>query len=446
MTRPPPTLKVRFNSPQAHAWKHFQDGNVVVLPWGRGVGKSEFMILCMLLLVTQHEFRHRPRMPHPGVRIVVLMPALAQAKKSVLQRFRTKIQGDWAFLGGKLNEVDFVAKFPGGSYIQFVSQEQREFLRSLRCDVVFVDEGDDITKPTYSDVVSPWLSEPFSLRRRMVGGTPMLGRKGLLYELYDLARTGFARHFGKRATWRDAPYDVKPEHVLNERAKAERNGTLAAHLREYECDFDSAEGLVYPMFCDLHVAKPWEGVEPTEVIVGMDHGWEDPGVILVGHVYGSGREAVIHLVEEVYEPHRDPTWWGEKCRDVATRYPRAHWYADPSRQDLIALYRKVSGANIVNAQNTRDDGLWAVQDRFALRLRHDGEKYARLLVAPQCRETIREIGTYRYKRDPRDRERHIDAVDDRDDHAMDALRYMVFSRFGKPTASRSDRSDFTFGD
>lgn len=436
---------IRFNRPQAEAWANFQDGSVVVLPWGRGVGKSEFMILCMLLLVTQHEHRRRPGMPHPGVRIVVLMPALAQAKKSVLQRFRNKLYGEWSFLGGRLHEVDFVATFPGGSVIQFVSQEQREFLRSLRCDVVFVDEGDDIAKPTYSDVVSPWLSEPFSLRRRMVGGTPMQGRKGLLFELYDLARTGFANHFGKRATWRDAPLDVSADFVAGERAKAERNGTVAAHLREYECDFDSSEGLVYPMFCDLHVAEPWDGVDPTEVIIGMDHGWEDPGVILVAHVYGSGQEAVIHVVEEVYEPHRDPTWWAERCAAIKARHPRAHCYADPSRPDLIDLYRKRSGLNIVPAQNARDDGLWAVQDRFALRLRHDGEKYARLKVSAACPRTIGEIGTYRYKRDPRDKERHIDAVDDRDDHAMDALRYMVFSRFGKPQGSRTDSTDYHFG-
>jgi phage terminase large subunit len=241
------------------------------------------------------------------------------------------------------------------------------------------------------------------------------------------------------------PEDVKPSFVAEERAKAEATGTLAAFLREWECDFDSAEGLVYPMFCDLHVAEPWADVEPTEVIIGMDHGWEDPGVILVGHVYGSGQEAVVHVVEEVYEPHRDPTWWGDKCASLKARYPRAHCYADPSRPDLIELYRKRSGLNIVPAQNARDDGLWSVQDRMALRLRHDGEKYARLKFSPRCLRTIQEIGTYRYKRDPRDKERHIDAVDDRDDHAMDALRYMVFSRFGKPAGTRSDTSDYHFG-
>ena len=428
-------LRLKFNKPQARAWKAFQDGNVVVLPWGRGVGKSEFLLLCMFLLVAEWDSRRRPEIGGGGVRIVVLMPATTQARKTLLRRFRAKLGGQWKFLGGNLHEVDLVATFPGGSYIQFVSQEQRELIRGIRCDVVFVDETDDITKNTYADVVSPWLSEPFSLRRRMLGGTPTQGRNGLLHELYTMARDGFPRHFGRRATWRDAPEHVSADFVAGERAKAERNGALPAFFREWECDFDSAEGIVYPAFNrGLHIVDhdPW--VQWTEMLVGVDHGVVHPGVFLLIGVAGKGEDAVCHVLDEVYETGQDDVWWANKAREWVDNYPSALWFADPSQPARISSFRRVD-ARISEANNHVRDGLSEVSKRLAPWETNDGKRRARLYVAPRCVNTITEFEKYRRKRDRAGN--ILEDVDKHNDDAMDALRYALHTYFNGPDRGRN---------
>lgn len=437
-------LRLRFNKPQKYAFRHIKPGNTVVLPWGRGVGKSAFLLFVAFILVAMHDHKWRDGMPHPGVRIVFLMPALSQARGAIVLLFVNMLVGNWRFLGGKWDKQKLTCQFPGGSYLHFVSQEQREFLRSRRADVLLVDEADDIRKAVYNNTISPWLSEPFSLAIRIAGGTPMLGRKGLLYELYDLAQAGFPRHFGRRASGHDVP-QVGADFLAGERAKAERNGTLAAYKREYECDFDSAEGLVFPMFCNMHVADPWAEVVPTEVIIGVDHGWEDAGVFAIGLVYGSGQEAIVHFDEEVYASHQVETWWVDKARSIKARYPNARWYADPSRPDRIEALRRHAGIKIVGGENARDDGISAVADRFAIRIGGNDKPYVRLKISPRCTNGLKEVGSYRYKRDPRNPERHMDVVDDRDDHFCDAIRYAIFSRFGKPLPQRSDHSNYQFG-
>src|SRR5262249_36347105 len=87
-----------------------------------------------------------------------------------------------------------------------------------------------------------------------------------------------------------------------------------------------------------------------------------------------------------------------------------------------------------------EDGISAVADRMAARVDPDHEngkrRITRLLVDPRCVNTIAELGRYRRKRDPRDGDRFLDQVEDANNHAMDALRYAIFSRFGQPSLRR----------
>lgn len=454
-TIPSSTLQLKFNRPQGEAFARHKERTTVVLPWGRGVGKSEFILLCVLLLVAKWRWVIREGMEHPGVRIVVIMPALSQAKKTVLGRFRKKLLGAWSFLGGVLHEVDLIARFPDGSYVQFVSQEQRDQIRGIRCDAVFVDEADDIEPELYADVITPWFSENHSLRIRMLGGTPMRGRKGLLFQEYSACLKGVAGYFGRKRTWRDVPEHVSLETVTEARALAARTGRLPGYHREWECDFDSAEGVVYPMFSEqFHVREPfaneWANVRPTEVLVGADWGYEDPGVFLIALVFGKGRDAIVHIAEEVYEQHKTESWWLQQARRIKERFPEAKWYGDPSQPARIEALRKEAGVKIRAANNAIEDGVDAMSDRLVVRVvtAADGEterRYAHCYVSKTCTNTIDEFSKYKRKRDPKDRERVLDDIQDRDNHAMDAARYLIFSRFGSPPGTRSDHSNYQFG-
>jgi len=436
---------------QTLAHRALQPGCTVCIPWGRGTGKSQFTRLVWYLHVLEHDGLVRAGGTCAGVRIVLMMPTLKQAKKVHGQLMSAELApgGEWGFLGGKINHSDWRVTFPGGSWIQWVSAENANDNRGIRCDIACADEADDIDAEILSSIAKPWFSEPWSMRKMLIGGTPRRGRNGLLYTAYRTwPKQSPHNHFAFHATAHDAPRLVDPAYL----ADIKLTTPPEIWRREWLCDFDSAEGLVYAMFDeDFHVREPDYGLPWTEILVGVDHGWEDPGVILVAGVQGTGREATIHLLEEVYAQHHETSWWVERAVEVAGRYKRfrQRWYADPSRPDrVVDMKQGIRAAHddavrfqFEETDNSIEAGVDAVADRIARRQHEDKEEKtvedtARLYVSPRCKDTIREFGTYRRKRDPRNADRMLDDILDKDNHAMDALRYLTVSRFGRPERRR----------
>ncbi len=422
---------VSLTPPQRRAWKAISRSQTVCLPWGRGVGKSWFIRLCWYLLVAQWDGKLRPGATIPGVRIVLLMPTLEQAKKVHARLMIDELEGQWAFLGAKINRSEWRVDFPGGSWIQFVTAERAAHIRGLRADVVCIDECDDVDVDIVDAIVGPWLSEPHSLQIVLAAGTPTRGRHGLLYKKHRMGVDRENSHHSFHATYLDVPEFVDVARVERDRPFI----TPALFAREWLCDFDAAEGLVYPMFKEsFHVRKPHKDMRWSEVIIGVDHGYEDAGVFLAIGVVGSGREAMCHVLKETYKQHQIESWWLEEAQEYRRLFPSAKWYADPSKPSMIEAIRRL-GAHIVGAENTIEEGASAVADKFHVRDTGGGE-FSRLYLDPSCKNTIRELGLYRRKRDPRNKERVLDDIEDKNNHAMDALRYAIFSRFGKPLATR----------
>lgn len=428
------TIDVRLNGPQSRAFELLKPGVTVATPWGRGVGKSMFQRIAWYVQVAQHDGRPRPdHIIQKGIRIVLLAPTFKQAVDVHGSWLDAELNGKWKFLNGKLNRTKWRVDFPGGSWIQFFGSENADTVRGVRCDFVTVDECDDVDPDVYDAICQPWLSEPWSFKMRLAGGTPRRGRHGLLYKLYDLAKNETPGFHSVHATYKDAPENVSQSFV----EEVKRTTPEEIFKREWECDFDSAEGLVYSNFIEgFHVRKHDPATRWTEILIGVDHGWEDPGVILVIGVQGSGADATCHVIHEVYESRKDTSWWQQVAREYAIKYPGARWYLDPSRPDRIEDFRKV-GIRPQDTDNSIEAGVAAVQDRLTIRPIYRLKTYARLYVDPGCRHTIREFGLYRRKRNPRNKSEILESIEDKHNHTMDALRYAIFSRFGSPQIVRN---------
>lgn len=407
----------------------------------------------MWLLVSQWDGKLRTDALHPfkGIRIVCLMPTLKQFKDVHAKLLRDELDGEWAFLNGQLNLTNYEIKFPGGSsFTPFPAEiHTSKRARGIRADVVLADEVDDIDRSTWDSVVRPWFSEPWSLKYRIAGGTPRRGRHGLLYELHRLGLSRDPKHERYRsfhATYRDCPDTVDAAEVEDARL----NTPPAAFAREWECDFDSAEGLVFPMFSeDVHVRDPPPNVVWREIIVGVDHGWRDPGVFLKFGLAGSGRDTIAWAIDEVYESDREEDWWVDQAVLWNQSDPHATWYADPSMPARIAaLARKAKCRMQALEPDERkiEDGVGTVANLMALREREDGSRVTRLFISPKCKNFIRELGLYRHKRDPKSADKFTDTIEGRNDHCPDAARYALHGRLGKTLSQRIDRSATTYQD
>lgn len=358
------------------------------------------------------------------------MPSLKQFRQVHQQAILNELSGRWAALGGVLNRSTMSITFPGGSTItpfpaaEYASQKAR----GMRADLVIGDEFDDIDIGVYDAVAKPWLSEPWSLGLVVGAGTPRRGRHGLLWRNYERGRHDKAgRYFSSHATHADVPEFVSAEAVAEEKA----NLPPETFAREWEANFDAGEGLVYSFQPDFHIRRPPPLNAFNSFICGVDWGWTDPAVILLIGIQGHGNDAVAWVLDELYETQLPDHVFEAKAKSWGFSQ---QFFCDPSQPARIRSLQGVVTA--IKAENDVKGGIARVASMLARRQREAGPDFARLYVSANCKNTIRELGLYRRKRDPQNADGFLEAPEDKNNHAMDALRYALVGRFGMGLAPR----------
>lgn len=476
------TVDLRFNRPQftTYGWLFDDSGKVrrrrtVMFPWGRGVGKSWYRRQIWWTLVAQFDGKRRLDCPKPlkGVRITSMMPTLKQFKDVHGPDIQAELapDGPWGFLRGKYDQSSGQVRFPGGSWVKPfpASAYNARTSRGMRTDVLDTDELDDIDAAVYDGVATPWLSEPWSLGLELPGGTPTRGRHGLWWRMLEATRLAarlrrgditdadalksaaaiairdvfeqlspeewpeglphdpeqaalavLKTYFGRHSTYKDAPETVSPFAV----ARARATTPAATFQREWEANPDAGEGLVYAFDEEFHVREPPPNLRFRELLVGQDHGWTDPAVLLKGGVFGHGADAGLWVLDEHYESEVPNHVWDSRAKAWAG----ATFYSDPSRPDRINDLR-MGGLTVGETDNEIFAGLARVADLLHIRESETGERWSRLYVSPRCVDTIREFGLYKRKKLPDGT--FVEQPEDKNNHAMDALRYMAIGRFGR---------------
>lgn len=434
------TVPVRILRHQAQPFRLLFDGQpkTITLTWGRGLGKSFFIRLAIWMLIAKWYGKKRRTLDGEitGIRVFMLMPTLKQFKQVHGALLEAENNGKWKFLGGVLNKTDWSLTFPDGSKFIPVpaALATSERGRGFRGDVTVFDECDDIDKSVRAAITKPWFSEPWSLALELLAGTPKRGRNGMLYEGYRQGISTdpeFANCYAFKSRSADCPEIFSPR-LLRE---AKRDNLPAVFAREYEVDFDSAEGLVYAFDERFHVREPDANVRFHRFAIGGDHGWTDPGVLLLGGIFGHGDHQSAWILEEHYASERPNHEWDSIVHE---HYQGVTGWLDPSRPDRIADYRN-AGLDARAADNSIPAGVARVADLLAKREieEDDAEPYSRLYIHPRCVNTIREFSQYKRKRDPYNANAFLEQIEDRNNHAMDALRYLTIGEFGRSPSYRS---------
>lgn len=188
--------------------------------------------------------------------------------------------------------------------------------------------------------------------------------------------------------------------------------------QELAGEFVSFEGLVYEEFDrglhvrDLPVQPEWR------YVAGVDEGYTNPAVILVVGFDGDDR---AHVAEEFYRRRAlqgDVVAEAKRLRDA---YRIEMFFVDPSAAGLIAEMRE-AGLAVVSADHRVMDGIQRVKARLPVA----GDGQPRLTVAPGCVNTLAEFESYVWREG---RAGMSDEPEKANDHAMDALRYVMISAF-----------------
>lgn len=416
---------------QAESFCALQPGVTVTNDWSRGSGKSWFLRQAGWWLQVAKYDGQLKRAGIPGIRIYHLMPTLEQSRRVHGPLLMGEVESDWAMLGGHLNRTTWTVNFPGGSYIQWITAERAQAQRGLRGDILTSDEIDDIPLSVFESITSPFFSEPHSLRMQLLGGTPRMGRKGALYH--------YARHLPKLLpekykSFHATCWEAIAAGIVDEAYVRQMQAVTPEEIfkREWECDYDAAEGIIFPTFREgFHVREPAPDQIWTDVFFAADHGYEDPGVILCIGQIGHGRDATYWVIDEVYEQHKEPDWWLDKVRERVEWYPQAKWYPDPARPDLNKSWKRAGARiqDVVKYAGSIEDGIDVIKRHLHVRT-FDDREHAKLYVSKQCKNLIAEFGLYKRKADPRNLDSYTEAIVDKHNHGLDAARYFLLTRLG----------------
>lgn len=251
------------------------------------------------------------------------------------------------------------------------------------------------------------------------------GRRGWFYKKWEDDGRPDIRRF--KITWRDCP-----RHNAEFIAKEERENGKDWVAQEYECEFGTVTGLVYPEF---EQKCGWENypvpIGNCRKVGGIDFGYRNPFAAVWGHL---DEEGFLELTDERYE------------RECALHRHMEHlpkdveWYADPAHPTEIQELRR-AGFCVRAGNNKLEAGIAAVRARVQSR---------RLRIWRQgCPNLLAEAGLYRYPdlTEVAQGARREIPIDD-DNHALAALRYCIsridagfIRRWLKDANHEQDRAD-----
>lgn len=181
---------------------------------------------------------------------------------------------------------------------------------------------------------------------------------------------------------------------------------------------------------DIHVIQPFDLPADWRRHRAVDFGFANPFVCLWLARDGDGR---WYVYQEHYEAQRTLAYHAERIAALSGREKYRATWADHDAQDRHEL--KNLGIITLPAKKDVRLGIECVQ--AALKIQGDGRP--RLFLFSTCRSTITEMAGYKWAEgtethDPKDEPMKVR------DHAMDALRYAIFSVDGLWYFSAADLS------
>lgn len=196
-----------------------------------------------------------------------------------------------------------------------------------------------------------------------------------------------------------------------------------------------AEGIIYDMFDPKRHVKNFKEFFPILVTgkryVSIDYGTQNATVFLL---WNKGIDGVWYCTREYYYSGRDK---GKQKTDTEYADDLKKWLdgtrikavvVDPSAASFIAELRK-RGYKVLKARNDVEDGI-----RLAGTMLNQGK----IIFADSCINTIKEFGSYIW--DEKAAERGEDKPVKEHDHAMDAVRYFVYTILNNQTAKIKNKA------
>lgn len=367
----------------------------------------------------------------------IVSPTYRQGKQIHWRGLQQIIPRDWVL---KKNEVELSITLKNGSVIELKGAENPDALRGVKLRGLVIDEiasirnwdwlWSEVLRPTLTDYASPalFISTPKGYNH--------------FYELFEIGQNQNEIY----KSWRFSSYD-NPFIPSTEIDQAKIESGQDVFAQEYLAEFTRFTGLIYKEFNpDTHIEFfDHSKNEHGDYLFGMDfavRGWTAVVVAKIksdGHIYILDEYKVEGETAQVHAP---------SIKDVLTQYAdfdKYEGFADPAgfaknqqgmrkNQSMVwALADEYFDYDfpIVRANNEVIAGINFVRQLF---------REGKIHIHPRCTKLIDEIQQYQWKDQPVTQigvHSEPEEVRKINDHLVDALRYMLYS---KPTAPEEEEA------
>lgn len=327
------------------------------------------------------------------------------------------------------NESELSVRLVNGSLIELKGADStnKDSLRGVGLDGIVFDEYALMDETIGTEIIRPALSDRQGWALYI--GTPK--GKNHFYDLYNSVDNHWLY------TIEDTKL-LKQEEVDGARAEMSPD----EFLQEYMCGWLYFAGLIYKEFDETkHIIEPFAAKKEWNVYISIDHGLTNPTAILFFMVDTAG---TVYLFDEHYEAGKPVSYHAKAIRNKLTGHKLTMQnvktiYIDPSAKaksrerdgqpwSVVDEYLDY-GISTVAASNEVLAGINRVKEHLLRR---------QLFVFKNCVHTIREFSTYRWKpKNAVDRNTPEEPVK-LNDHALDSVRYLIFSRAQRARAQEPD--------
>lgn len=365
-----------------------------VVNCGRRWGKTTLAILEM---VAKAVFK-------PDSKVVYIAPTYQQARDIAWNDLK-KLCGPVATnINEARLEITIKTKGKGTSTIWLRGWESVETLRGQAFNFIVIDEIAMMRNfwSSWEEVLRPTLTDKRG--EVLFVSTP----KGFNH-FYDLCNRELTDNDFK--TFHFTSYD-NPHLPVDELDKAKATMPPDRFAQEYEASFQKTQGLVYKEFDRAkHLYDEDLGRHNFKKLGAVDFGYRNPAAVLTA--YWTGERLLI-----------DDEWYKRERTDIqiveyiaATKFKEV--YPDPENQSAIEELRRhrVNVKEVVKGKDSIKAGIQMVREML---IRGD------LMIHKRCVNLISEFEMYSYDDEVKERNEQENPVK-ANDHALDALRYLVSS-------------------
>jgi phage terminase large subunit len=190
--------------------------------------------------------------------------------------------------------------------------------------------------------------------------------------------------------------------------------------QEYLADFRKTAGLVYKEFRrESHLIDGTNYPIFTDILLGVDFGYTNPACVLK---IGKTADNLYVVMDEWYKTKQTTAQIIEVCQSFKSNMV----YPDPAEPDRIAEMTS-AGLNCREVSKDIPAGINQVRELF---------KQQRLLINRNCSNLIWELETYSYPDKTPDKNEEERPIKE-NDHAMDALRYVLYTNLPQTNKAES---------